>query len=786
MKTSLFLIILMILLHSCYFRNAESEQLMENKLIGITSLNQDWQFKANDVSHWTSTDLPHTPRIEPLIVNDQWQGKLIYKKVVNVEESHFGRTLLHFEGVMHKSIIFVNEIKIKEHVGGYLPFSVDLTDHLKEGNNEITIEVSNGDDSTIPPGKPLKGLDFNYYGGIYRDVWLIRKNNIHITDPFLENKKDAGWMIHFDKVTDASAKGALTAQIQNATDVEEELTIRVKLSDKKTVYSYERQVAVQGLNAQSINVPIEIESPLLWSTNAPNLYDLSIEVISQSGMIYEKIDEKIGIRRIELTNEGFFLNGKKQFIRGTNRHQEYPYVGYAISNNANYRDALKIKNAGFDFVRLSHYPQDKSFLDACDELGILVMNAIPGWQHYEDGEFVENSYQDIRDMVRRDRNHPSVIFWEVSLNESGMTAEYMKEANRILREELPFTDTYSAGWIDHPSYDLYIPARQHAKPPFYWNIYKNSKRPIFISEYGDWEYYAHNAGFNQSAFEDLSDQERNSRQLRSHGEKRLLQQALNFQEAANSNRRGIGTIGHSNWLMFDYNRGYADDLEASGIADIFRIPKFAYYFYKSQRPPNEKIAHDLVEQGPMVKIANYWTSESSTNIRVFSNCEEVALYLNDSLISRQYPLLNEFSDQLNHPPFQFNLGHFESGQLVAIGLISGKHVVKDSVATPGEPVELRLQMDQEICLSREINDIIFVYAEIVDAEGNMIHKSNMEVYFELIGEGELIGSNPIKAEAGIATILFKGDPGNIEIKASSGSLKSATLLKNGSAAKTVQ
>jgi beta-galactosidase len=167
--------------------------------------------------------------------------------------------------------------------------------------------------------------------------------------------------------------------------------------------------------------------------------------------------EKIGIRSIELTQNEFLLNGEKKYFRGTNRHQEYPYVGYAISKNANRRDAIKIKQAGFDFVRLSHYPQDISFLEACDELGLLVMNAIPGWQYYsDDPEFLKNSYQDIRDMVRRDRNHPSVVFWEVSLNESPMTDTYMVEANKILKEELPFEDTYSAGWIDHEAFDLYF------------------------------------------------------------------------------------------------------------------------------------------------------------------------------------------------------------------------------------------------------------------------------------------------------------------------------------------
>lgn len=736
-----------------------------------TIFNQDWQFKFSEQDDWANVNLPHTLRIEPLVVNNQWQGTMIYSKFWYVADTS-KQTTLHFEGVMHEASVYVNETKVKAHAGGYLPFSVDLTGHVHQGENQIRVEVTNTDNSTIPPGKSLSGLDFNYYGGIYRDVWISQKNNISITDPFLENSKNSGWHIHFDEISHEQAKGNLLLQLRNDTDQKQEVTIRVELSKSDVVYEIKESAAITSKSTTLLNLPIEIASPLLWSTTIPNLYDLSIQILSANGVLLDQTENRIGIRKIELANGEFFLNREKKFIRGTNRHQEYPYIGYAISNNANYRDALKIKNAGFDFVRLSHYPQDESFLDACDELGILVMNAIPGWQYYEEGLFVKNSYQDIRDMVRRDRNHPSVVFWEVSLNESGMTDEYMKEANRILKEELPFDDTYSAGWIDHPSYDLFIPARQHSKPPHYWNLYENGKRNLFISEYGDWEYYAHNAGFNQTAFADLSAAERNSRQLRAHGERRLLQQAMNFQEAANSNRRGSGTIGHANWLMFDYNRGYADDLEASGIADIFRIPKFAYYLYRSQRPANERIDHQLVDQGPMVKIASYWTKESPTDIRVFSNCEEVELYLNNRLIARQKPTISKLSDLLVHPPFEFAIDGFDPGVLKAVGYINGEPVASDTVGTPGQADKIHLELATDGILSSNEEDLVFVYAKIVDAQGNLVTDAQDEVIFELDGEGKLIGSNPVAAEAGIATILYQGNPSNVLISAKSNQIRS--------------
>lgn len=726
-----------------------------------TSLNDHWNCDYGDST--VEVSIPHTPRIEPLVVYDQWQGKITYTKTLCIDQPAAGKTFIHFEGAMHEAIIFLNDVEVKRHVGGYLPFTVDASDHLRSGDNVLRVELLNTDNSKIPPGKALETLDFNYYGGIYRDVWLIRKNDIYITDPFVENTKEAGWLVHFEEVTEKIAQGSLRIHVKNESGKAELLTVKASLSFGEDSYDFISDLIV-GLDTV-VTLPLAIPNPDLWSIADPNLYAISIELTGKQGLVWDRVTDKIGIRSINLNADGFFLNGEKQFIRGTNRHQEYPYVGYAISNNANYRDALKIKNAGFDFVRLSHYPQDESFLDACDELGILVMNAIPGWQYFEEGEFVRNSYQDIRDMVRRDRNHPSVIFWEVSLNESGMTDAYMKEANRILKEELPFEDTYSAGWMDHPSYDLFIPARQHAKPPYYWNNYKDGSRKIFVAEYGDWEYYAHNAGFNQTAFEDLTDEERTSRQLRSDGEKRLLQQAMNFQEAANSNRKGKGIIGHANWLMFDYNRGYADDLEASGISDIFRIPKFAYYFYKSQRPPNEDVNHPLVEDGPMVKIASYWTASSSTDLKVFSNCEEVALYLNDSLIAVNRPVVDEFSDQLLHAPFQFNIDHFVSGQLKAIGIVEGQPVAKDSVMTPGQPTAIKMEIDTTGVLLNDEEDLFFVYASIVDTAGNFVPTATNEVLFVLEGEGTLIGENPVKAEAGIASILVKSKSRDVRIDA---------------------
>lgn len=747
------------------------------------TFNENWLYQKEGSATWDTVLLPHTTHIEPLVVNNQWQGEAWYRKQFTLEKESGRRYFIRFEGVMQEADVWINKQLLLHHDGGYLPFIVDFTNAAVNGENIIKVKVSNIDNPQVPPGKSLETLDFNMYGGIYRNVSLISTSAVYVTDPVeIAQTKGGGVMIHFDSITQEHASGKVSVLVRNTTEEAQDVYAKVTLTDASgghAEFDTKKEQVAQGASIR-LNGAVEVDKPMLWSQVHPNLYELKVEVYAGDQKVDEVV-QKTGIRKIEITDEGFLLNGQAVYLRGTNRHQEYPYVGYAITDNADRRDAVKIKNAGFDIVRLSHYPQSEAFLEACDELGILVMDAIPGWQWFkEDSVFMANAYQNVRDMVRRDRNHPCVAFWEVSLNESGMSEAFMQKANAVLKEELPYEDTYSAGWIDNPAYDVFIPARQHGQAPDYWNFYKEGKRKIFIAEYGDWEYYAQNAGFSQKAFKDLKEEERTSRQLRGDGEKRLLQQALNFQEGANSNRKGIGTIGHANWLMFDYNRGYTNDLEASGISDIFRIPKFAYYFYRSQRDASENIQSPLVADGPMVKIANFWTPESPTTVRVYSNCDKVALYLNDSLIAIQAPTINQFSDHLTHPPFLFHLEKFEKVELKAVGMMQEEEVVNDIVRTPEEAHAIQLKLDLDgVPVSQKGKDIILVHAHIVDANGTTVPTASNEVVFEVSGEGSaLIGENPVKAEAGIASILLKTTNGVMpSISASSKGMDSVHLQK---------
>lgn len=773
MKKYLLLFLTSFILFSC---GKEVTHLNRTKI----NFGSDWTFtKDSTALNWEKITLPHTAQIEPLVVNNQWQGDCWYQKKFDVEKTGDEKVFLYFEGVMHEAWVWINGTLVTHHQGGYLPFTVDATNLVQATNNTIIVKVNNQDNPQIPPGKPLKTLDFNYYGGIYRNVYLLTTNAVYITDAVQAAKTNyGGILVHFDHLSKEVAKGFIKVNVNNETEEPQKVRLEITFTanSQKTTFNT-GTVIIAAKTDETIAQNIEIANPLLWGIETPNLYDVKVTAYAENQPI-DSQTIRTGIRQAELKADGFYLNGQKLFINGTNRHQEYPYVGYALSDEANYRDAVKIKNAGFDFVRLSHYPQTEAFLNACDEVGLLVMNCISGWQFTGDEKFIENSYQEIRDLARRDRNHPSIIFWEVSLNESEMSEAYMQKANAILKAELPYANIYTAGWIDNPHYDLFIPARQHGKAPGYWNNYAKGNRKIFIAEYGDWEYYAQNAGFNQTAYANLKEDERTSRQLRGFGEKRLLQQAFNYQEAFNSNRKGEHTIGQANWLMFDYNRGYANDIESSGISDIFRIPKFAHYFYQSQRPPTVKLSKELVA-GPMVYIASYWNEKSSREVTVFSNCEEVALYLNDELIAKQKPLRNTFSEQLPYPPFVFKTTSFQKGSLRAEGFIKGKKVSEQVVRSAEQASSIQLRFDESnIKINPDYPDLVFVYASVADANGTIVTDATNLIEFTLEGENaELIGQNPVQAEAGIATILLRTQnlKKTIHLKARSANLKEATL-----------
>lgn len=733
-------------------------------LFHVAPFNQEWRFLPADPegahqvdwndADWERVTLPHTPRIEALVCGKdapQWQGVCWYRKRFFVPAGASNRmAILRFEGAMNAAQIWVNARPAGAFMGGYLPYVMEISRLLRPGaTNVVAVRLDNRDNPLTGP-KPLADLDFNLYGGLYRGASLTFKDPLHITDPILADRVASGGLfVTFPFVTRTAAVVRVQTHLRNAGDTSRAFRLRTTLLNAagKAVASEVSPGELAAGSEREWVHELRVSQPRLWSPANPNLYRVRAELLDGDRLVDEQ-QARVGIRRVEIRPDGFYLNGERLFLRGVNRHQEYPWIGNALSDAAQYRDALKIKEAGFDYVRLSHYPQSPAFLDACDELGIVVMNCLMGWQFFNpDPAFAALKLRECRALVRRDRNHPSVVLWEVSLNESEQPAGFIAAAHAAAHEEYPGDQMFTCGW--QPGYDVFLQARQHG------GCRGVTNRPCVISEYGDWEYFAQNAGLQQHLWKDLAPAERNSRQRRGDGEVRLLQQALNFQEAHNDNL-GTSALADGLWVMFDYNRGYAPDIEASGCMDIFRLPKFAWWFYRSQREPEERVGGRPV--GPVLFIASWNTEHSPRTVRVFSNCEEVELFCNERSLGRRKPDRDRVSTHLRHPPFTFSRPEFVPGTLRAVGYRNGRAVASHTVRTPGPPERLTLWFDLAgKPFAANGKDAVFCHAEIRDAHDTLVPTNGLPVYFGALGPVQLLGPNPMPTEAGIASRLLQSD-----------------------------
>lgn len=737
------------------------------------SLNQSWQFFRDDqriaqtadkvpAAAWSTVNLPHVARLEGRLPKDAWHGTAFYKRALNVKLRPGEHAIVRFEAAMNVADVWLNGKHLGQHLGGYLPFAFDVTDDLKASGNELVVRINNEDNAVTGP-KPAKDLDFITYGGLYRGVSLITKPAVHITDEMLSaTPAGGGVFVTYPQADKNSAVVRVQTEVSNTTKQARDVVVRNSLTRQgKAVATGSEKVHLAAGERRNVVSELRVTRPDLWSPKSPSLYELGTSV--GDGAQRDSVTTQIGIRRLAFENGQLLVNGEKTMLRGVNRHQEYPYVGYALSDNANYRDALLIKQAGFDYIRLSHYPHSPSFMAAADKLGILVLPGVPGWQYFNpDPAFSRQVVQTCADMIRRDRNHASVLGWECSLNETQMPDTLIDTLHRTVHQEYPGDQAFSAGWLPQ-TYDIYLQARQHRLD----SKDKLPNKPLIVSEYGDWEYYAMNAGFNQTAWANLKADDRSSRQLLTHGETRLLQQAKNVAESHDDNFT-TPAFADGYWVMFDYARGYADDLEASGLMTIDRLPKFSAQFFRSQRSALEQ--SPAWGGGPMVFAATYWAADSSPKVRVFSNAEEVELYLNGKLVSRQKSGPSPTYAHLAHPPLEFDTGSYAAGELKAVAYIGGRVVATHIVRTPGAPVKLAVARD-DLGVAPVRDDLVFLRATLVDANGTVVPENGRLVKFTASSAYELVGADMATTEAGVASVLARVRGGKGAVSAAADQLR---------------
>ncbi len=772
---------------------------LDNSGREVYSMNPAWRFHKGAVEgaetkefndkDWTVVSLPDGIEYLPTEASGciNYQGEVWYRKHFTPDAALKGKKLfLHFEAIMGKSKVFVNGKLLTEHFGGYLPVIADVTDVLDwNGDNVIAVWADNSDDPSYPPGKAQDVLDYTYFGGIYRDCWLIAHNNVFITDPNYENEVAGGGLfVAFGKVSDALAEVQLKIHVRNATKNPFSGRVEYMLlqPDGTEVARLSDKIQVKAGRATTVSDRMPVKQPMLWTPSTPTLYNLLVRVLDKEGNVIDGYRRRIGIRSIEFKGkDGFFLNGRpygKPLI-GANRHQDFAVVGNAVANSIHWRDAKKLKDVGMEIIRNAHCPQDPAFMDACDELGLFVIVNTPGWQFWNDApEFAQRVYSDIRNVVRRDRNHPSVWLWEPILNETWYPADFAKNTRDIVDAEYPYPYCYSGSDSE---------ARGHENFPVYFahpaNMQDASKeidptKTYFTREWGD-------------NVDDWSSHNSPSRVARNWGEQPMRVQAQHYAcpyypvtSYDVLYKQSPQHVGGCLWHSFDHQRGYHPDPFYGGLMDVFRQPKYSYYMFMAQRPAvkNDRNAGS----GPMVYIAHEMTPFSGKDVTVYSNCDEVHLTFNKGGKTYTYkkdknrpgmpsPVITfpDVYDFMMDKAFSRTQKQ-DDVYLLAEGLIDGKVVATHKVVPARRPEKILLWMDNEgTDLKADGSDFVTVVAAVADKNGNIKRLNNYNIRFSIEGEGRLLGgpgvlANPVPVKWGTAPVLVQSTlkPGKIRITAS--------------------
>lgn len=769
----------------------------------VYSMNPAWRFYKGDTagaekdgfddSQWELVALPHGIEYLPTEASGciNYQGKVWYRKHFMPDGKWQGKRLfLHFEAIMGKSKVWVNGKLMNEHFGGFLPVIVDVTSAVKYGeDNVIAVCADNSDDPSYPPGKAQDVLDFTYCGGIYRDCWMIVHDQVFITDPNYENiTAGGGLFVSYDQVSESSAFVRLDLHVRNMSEKNFSGKVVYELYDagKNKVLDISAPFSLSPGRERTVNNKVKLKNPHLWSPESPYLYQLRIYVKDREGHTIDGYYRRIGIRSIEFKGrEGFWLNGKPypSALIGANRHQDFAVIGNALPNSLHWKDAKKLRDAGLKVIRNAHYPQDPAFMDACDELGLFVIVNTPGWQFWNNEPvFARRVYSDIRNMVRRDRNHPSVWLWEPILNETWYPADFAKNVKDIIDEEYPYPYCY-AGCDAAARGKEYFPVR-FTHPLNGEDFELNAKTldsaiTYFTREWGD-------------NVDDWNSHNSPSRVSRGWGEIPMLIQAQGYARTPYKYtcydalcRTSPQHVGGCLWHSFDHQRGYHPDPFYGGIMDAFRQPKYSYYMFCAQRPARMDSVL-IAETGPMVYIAHAMTPFSPRDVTVYSNCEEVRLTYGKDGKSYVY---HKPQDQqgMPSPVITFEnvfdvmqdkalsrAGHQADSYLLAEGLVDGKVVATHKVMPSRRPSRLLLWADDEqVRMRADGSDMVTVVAAIADENGVIKRLNNYEVRFEIEGPGRLVANertftNPRPVQWGTAPVLVQSTtvPGEIRIRAS--------------------
>ena len=392
------------------------------------NLNLNWYFKPSfdeadirntSVEGFEKIHLPHT--VKELSYNcfshDETAMVSTYLRKLTIPQEYKGkRAILVFDGVMARYELYVNGEKVTEHRGGYSRSFVDITQYLSEGENTLVMMVDSTENPDIPPFGYT--IDYMCFGGIYRDVNLYLAEDIWIENLLVRYELNGNEAILYPELQTGNAGGAFDGKV----------TVKLSAPDGSMVKTYSQTVSFAAGHGKAVMEKVNVGEITRWDMDNPCLYTVQVSV-EKDGTVQDDKSARIGFRTVECRPDGFFLNGKKHKLMGLNRHQSYPYIGYAAPARVQKKDADILKNyLHLTVVRTSHYMQAEEFLDRCDELGLMVFSEIPGWGYIGGEKFKEVSYQDVRDMITTQFNHPSIFIWSIRINESADDDEFYTNA----------------------------------------------------------------------------------------------------------------------------------------------------------------------------------------------------------------------------------------------------------------------------------------------------------------------------------------------------------------------
>ncbi|MBB4275754.1 glycoside hydrolase family 2 protein [Rhizobium mongolense] len=739
----------------------------------VVSFNESWSFHEGFGQHLldafdgtTSVSLPHTAVELPFNYFDEklYQRAFTYQKILRWLPEFEGREVsIVFDGAMADSVVYLNGEEIIAHKDGYTPFEARLTGKLVKGDNLITVKIDGSENPAIPPfgGR----IDYLTYAGIYRDAWLkvtgaVSIRNIKIeTANVLSDVKSVCVRCDLANPQNAAFLGTVTASLKDTSG-----TVIATASGDTT--GEDVTLSFEGLKDIS-----------LWDISSPARYEITVDLKTSHGS--DRLSSHFGFRTAEFTPDGFLLNGKPLKLRGLNRHQAFPYVGYAAGRSAQERDADIMKSVlKCNIVRTSHYPQSKWFLDQCDRIGLLVFEEIPGWQHIGDVEWQQESIRNVRRMIERDWNHPSIVIWGVRINESQDSHDFYAETNRLARELDPTRKTGGVRYITESELleDVYtmndfflgneeLPGANRPRTALrsqQENTGLDRKVPYLVTEFNGHMYPTK-----------IYDQEaRQAEHVRRHLE--VLNAAYGDPEIA-------GAIG---WCMFDYNThkdfGSGDRICYHGVLDMFREPKFAAYAYSSQCDPSDEI---------VMKPVTFW-ARGERNIGgvlpliILTNCDEVELKYG-SITKRIGPDRENFP-HLPHPPVVLDHRHFTADELGTwgfewldgefTGYIDSQPVARLRLAADPLPTTLDVVADSGSLKARE-RDTTRVIIRALDQYGQRLPFLYDSVTLRVDGPAKIVGPSTIPLQGGTVGFWLEatGLTGNITVEAVSSRFAPVTV-----------